>query len=342
MGDISFTEMGQALDAAAQSRESQSVSPDTSTSAPSDGNGGDAGKPEGATSPSSPGDDAQPPKTDEPAVGDGDSQSGNPASPKDKSGTTPDDKEAAERKARNQMFAARRLEQKREKERRQKEKLLQLQKERDELLQKDDERSHLLAEMKRERINEILQQEAEERQQVWQDECYRIFDQPGEAEQFMAMADKYADYIIHKEPTLNSMIGRPYGKLLLKAWMDRIAEDPVRRQEWLGMTEYEKGAVLTHFYGQLEAMGQQNAEQRRNKQPGNQMPPMQNQNPQGKNLGQQVPPQQPIPPDNQGGQQPPQQQTEVPVPGSGRNTSTMPPSNNFALMLQDAMNKRRM
>jgi hypothetical protein len=221
------------------------------------------------------------------------------------------------------MFAARRLEHKREKERRQKERLLQLQKERDELLQKDDERSHLLAEMKRERIDEILQQETEERQQAWLDECYRIFDQPGEAEQFMAMADKYADYIIHKEPTLNSMIGRPYGKLLLKAWMDRIAEDPVRRQEWLGMTEYEKGAVLTHFYGQLEAMGRQQAERRTN--PRQPTAPVQ----QGQNIG------------NPGGEPQSVPKTpEAPVPGSGRNTSTMPPSNNFALMLQDAMNKR--
>lgn len=332
MADISFTEMGQALDAATQIREPQSVSPDTSANTTtSDGNGsGDKGS-EGATSPSSPGDDAQPPKTDGPAVGDGDS-SGDHASPSNKkTGQTPDDKEIAERKARNQMFAARRLEQKREKERRQKERLLQLQKERDELLQKDDERSHLLAEMKKERIEEILQQEQEERQQAWQDECYRIFDQPGEAEQFMAMADKYANYIIHKEPTLNSMIGRPYGKLLLKAWMDRIAEDPVRRQEWLGMTEYEKGAVLTHFYGQLEAMGQQNAE-RRNNQSGNQMPPAGGKPaPQGQNLGQ------PNPAPAPAGQPQP---NEVPVPGSGRNTSTMPPSNNFALMLQDAMNKR--
>jgi len=320
MSDVSFTEMGQALDAASQIRESStSVSPvDTA------GDGANAGSvPEGNPSPSSPGKDAQPPKTDGPAVGDGDS-SGNAASQdNDNTVGTPDDKGADERrKQHNQYFAARRLEQKRAKEQRQKEKLLQLQRERDELLQKDDQNSHMLAEMKRERIEEILQQQAEERQQVWEEDCYRIFDRPGEAEQFMAMADKYADYIIRNEPTLNAMVGRPYGKLLLKAWMDRIAEDPARRQEWLGMTEYEKGAVLTHFYGQLEAMGRQQAERRNSLQAT--MPPAQR----GQNMGQpQATQNAPVTP-------------QAPVPGSGRNTSTMPPSNNFALMLQDAMNKR--
>lgn len=330
MADISFTEMGQALDAATQIREPQtSVSPDTTASSADSGS-----VTEGNPSPSSPGDGAQPPKTDGPAVGDGDSNTdprgsgkdgGNAGSKDTKNGKdtagTPDDKDADERRRQhNQYFAARRLEQKRAKEQRQKEKLLKLQQERDELLKKEDQNSHVLAEMKRERIEEILQQQAEERQQAWEEDCYRIFDQPGEAEQFMGMADKYADYIIRNEPTLNSMIGRPYGKLLLKAWMDRIAEDPVRRQEWLGMNEYEKGAVLTHFYGQLEAMGRQQAERRT--EPQQAMPPA-SQRTQSQNLGQPAP-----------------QTPQAPVPGSGRNTSTMPPSNNFALMLQDAMNKR--
>lgn len=319
MADVSFTEMGQALDAASQIREPQtSVSPDST------GSSADSGAvPEGNPPPSSPGDDARPPKTDGPAVGDGDSDGGNPSSPKNAAGS-PDDKDADERRRQhNQYFAARRLEQKRAREQRQKEKLLKLQEERDELLKKDDQNSHMLAEMKRERIEEILQQQAEERQQAWEEDCYRIFDQPGEAEQFMHMADKYADYIIRNEPTLNSMVGRPYGKLLLKAWMDRVAEDPVRRQEWLGLNEYEKGAVLTHFYGQLEAMGRQQAGRRTN--PQQPTAPVQ----QGQNIG------------NPGGEPQSAPKTpEAPVPGSGRNTSTMPPSSNFALMLQDAMNKR--
>ena len=37
---------------------------------------------------------------------------------------------------------------------------------------------------------------------------------------------------------------------------------------------------------------------------------------------------------------PAQQVADTPVPGSGRNTSAMPATDNFALMLQDAMNKR--
>ena len=83
---------------------------------------------------------------------------------------------------------------------------------------------------------------------------------------------------------------------------------------------FEKYTVLSKYYSQLEQFGRDYAEGKIG--------------PDGKPVQQvQTPAQPQTPPSSQ-------QVADTPVPGSGRNTSAMPATDNFALMLQDAMNKR--
>lgn len=60
----------------------------------------------------------------------------------------------------------------------------------------------------------------------------------------------YADYVNANEPDLLNYINRPNGMRLLKAWCDRM-DKPALRQQWLGMTRYERNQVLAKFYAQL-------------------------------------------------------------------------------------------
>ena len=112
--------------------------------------------------------------------------------------------------------------------------------------------------------------------------------------------------------------------------MDKIAKNKAAADQWQALNSFEKYRLIDTYYKELEKFGEDYAAGRINadgtpKQPGAQAPNTQQTPPTG--APQTTPPNQPP-------------KVDVPVPNSGRDTNTMPPSNNFALMLQDAMNKR--
>jgi hypothetical protein len=96
-------------------------------------------------------------------------------------------------------------------------------------------------------------------------------------------------------------------------------------ERWQSLNSYEKYRIVDKYYKELEQFGEDYA----NGKIGADGKPV-------------TPPTQQTQTPNQNQSQQPSQTPPVnaPVPNSGRDTNTMPPSNNFALMLQDAMNKR--
>lgn len=71
-----------------------------------------------------------------------------------------------------------------------------------------------------------------------------------DTEQFMSDTYRYAQYVNANEPDLLRYAQREYGPVLLHEWYKRM-DNPALRQQWLGMTAYEKGAVLNNFYNQI-------------------------------------------------------------------------------------------
>lgn len=330
MADTTFTEMGQALDAASQSRE-------TSTSSVS--SGGEPGNPaqdtgsssEGPSTPVVTGGGGQPPKTDTSPSAREDTP-GNPSSGGNDT-RSPDDKDGAERRAHNKWFASQRMARKQEKQRRFEEQKARLERERDSYADKDGQNyNEQMALVKQDQLNELEMARIREAQEEWEREAYELFE-PEDASAFIKDSKRYGDWINKREPELLSYLDRPYGKLMLKGWMDKIAKNAELADKWEALNSFEKYKIIDRYYNQLEKFGEDYAAGKVDI----------NGNPIGQ--GAQQAPQAP------NGQGDPKNQTQTqvqtpqvpnaPVPGSGRDTNTMPPSNNFALMLQDAMNKRR-
>lgn len=71
-----------------------------------------------------------------------------------------------------------------------------------------------------------------------------------DTERFMQDTYRYAQYVNANEPDLLRYAQREYGPILLHEWYKRM-DNPALRQQWLGMTAYEKGAVLNNFYNQI-------------------------------------------------------------------------------------------
>ena len=106
--------------------------------------------------------------------------------------------------------------------------------------------------------------------------------------------------------------------------MDKVAKNPEAAAKWTSMNSFEKYTVLSKYYAELENFGRAYAEGRIGPD-GKPVQQVQTQ-PATPTAAPQTPHAQAVP--------------DTPVPGSGRNTSVMPATDNFALMLQDAMNKR--
>ena len=64
---------------------------------------------------------------------------------------------------------------------------------------------------------------------------------------FLEDSARYGEYINKCEPEVRAYIDRPYGLVLLRAWYRRMDQQNLR-QEWLGMTPYEKGRALDNLY----------------------------------------------------------------------------------------------
>lgn len=343
MADISFTEMGQALDAAAQSREPQaSVSSVNQEPAPAVSSGDGSTGHEGNATPPSGGAASQPPKTDNSPSGVADSgKTGSPSGQTDKgkqSGEA-DDKAAAERRRQNHWYASQRIAAKEAKRRRFEQERERLVREQEAYAdEKSDKHNPTLAAVKQDQIRELDIARMQEAQEEWEREARELFS-PEDAETFIEDSKNLADWLNSKEPELTAYLDKPYGKHLLKGWMDKIAKNKEAAAQWQTLTAFQKNQIIDNYYRQLEQFGNDYAAGKIDEQ-GN---PIQQQQSQ-----QQAQPQTQTPPAQQQQQQTQQPQgspnppPNIPVPNSGRDSKTIPPSNNFGLMLQDAMNKRNL
>lgn len=300
-GEQSFTSMGQALDAAVARREPEAQPSHT------DGNVENGSQsshtPDGGTS-STPSGKSGPSK---PANGDTSSQTT----------ATKTANQGGENDGRTNNFrgAARRIRQ-RANDGQVQRRIDKLAREREELLRTGDEQAVILAHQKGSEIENLQALQAD---QVYEDWANRAYDCFGDSyKQFLDMSERYGDYVNANEPGLVTMIDRPYGLYLYADWM-RQMESGDFRQRWVGMTQYEKEAVLNNVYQQIVAKAE-----------GQAVPPQQAQTQGGQATPQapqsQTPPQQKIP--------------DVPTPGSGRESNQFSSPNSFGEALNNALAKR--
>lgn len=270
--------------------------------------------PEAQSTPTKPsgGEGAQPTKNTTPGVR---GESGEPAA---KGNTGTDDKSVAERKAYNRQQAAMRIARKQERQRVYQEELERLNREKEVFEQEGENQNPTMAQVKDDQIRELQIQMVREVQAEWVREAREMFT-PEDAEQFLKDTRTYGDWINQNEPELRQYIDKPYGRYLLKGWLDKVAKNPANADKWEAMNPYQKYQMLEKHYRELEKFGEDYAA--------------------GKvQIGVQQPNAQPQP---QTQQTATPQQRDVPVPGSGRNTNIMPPSDNWDLMFQSAENKRK-
>lgn len=313
MADTSFADMGKALDdAAAQYQDSNSVAtPDTT---PSDAVTGDSSSEGNPDTPQGAGGDASLPKTDATPNGAGDKQ-GNPSNGKT---ATADDKQSSERKAFNHSQAAARIARKRAKEQKEfYERMQRLQQERDDFAnEQSPNHNPQMAAFKEDQIKELALAEQTRLQNEFIEECYNIFQDEATVNEFVSDVKRYSDWINQREPQLTEYIKKPYGKLLLKGWLDKIAKNPQAADWWQSLTPFEKYKQLDRYYKEFSDFIEKGV----TPNGATQQPNTQQTQPQPQN---QTPPQVATP--------------NAPVPGSGRNTNNMPPTNNFSLELERAM-----
>ena len=115
-----------------------------------------------------------------------------------------------------------------------------------------------------------------------------------ETEKFMQDTYRYADYVNKNEPDVLLYAQREYGPILLAEWYKRM-DDPRLNDQWKRMTAYEKGMVLSKLYEHItNVIATYN---KNNGKPSHEV-----------NKGQ-----------------------SVPIPGSGRQTQTNEPTDDFSI-----------
>ncbi len=232
----------------------------------------------------------------------------------------------AERRARNRQQAAMRIARKQERQRIYQEELERLNKEKEAFEQEGENQNPTMAQVKEDQIKELNIQMVREMQAEWEREAYEMFT-PDDAKQFIADSQKYGEWINRNEPELQQYVNKPYGRYLLKGWIDKVAKNPANADKWEAMNPYQKYQMLEKHYKELEKFGEDFAAGRVQIGVQGEPQPAGAQNPQSQQQPQQ-----------QQGAQTPQ---NIPVPGSGRNTDTEPPSDNIDLLYERAMNKRK-
>lgn len=113
---------------------------------------------------------------------------------------------------------------------------------------KDDDYSKFQREQISDRIGDMKAMNADAEASEFADRAAKWFGE--DTEQFMQDTYRYAQYVNENEPDLLRYAQREYGPILLHEWYKRM-DQPALRNEWLGMTAYEKGAVLANFYKQI-------------------------------------------------------------------------------------------
>ena len=259
----------------------------------------------------------------------------NDTSPSDRGGkgesgsadTGIDEKEIAERKARNRQQAALRIARKKERQRLFNDQIQKLAEQKAGYEREGEGNDPVMAKVKQDQIDQLQTQMAQELASEWRQEAMEMFT-PEDAEQFLADSECYAQWINEREPELQQYIDKPYGRYLLKGWFDKVAKVPTNADRWESMNPYQRYQMLEKNYKELEKFGEDFAA-------GKVKIGQQQQSPQ---QTQQAQPAQTQPsPETQ-----PPPTKDVPLPGSGRNTNIMPPSNNWDLMIQNAKNKRQL
>lgn len=236
----------------------------------------------------------------------------------------------AERRARNRQQAAMRIARKQERQRIYQEELERLNKEKEAFEQEGENQNPTMAQVKEDQIKELNIQMVREMQAEWEREAYEMFT-PDDAKQFIADSQKYGEWINKNEPELQQYVNKPYGRYLLKGWIDKVAKNPANADKWEAMNPYQKYQMLEKHYKELEKFGEDFAAGK--VQIGVQGEPQP--------AGAQNPPSQQGPQSQQGTQPHQGAPVNIPVPGSGRNTDTEPPSDNIDLLYERAMNKRK-
>lgn len=172
----------------------------------------------------------------------------------------------------------------------------------------EDENSKYQAQRIYDRLQDIQVIQADEAHNDFADRAYEIFDDET-YNKFMNDTSRYAKYVNANEPELLSYMDRPYGMILLREWYRRMDMEQ-GRNEWLRFTQYEKGKALNKLYGDIDDLLNGRIQQ-------DNTPPQQQINDQ------------------------PTQNSNVPVPGSGRNVSTPVATDDVGLAIQSAFDKRR-
>lgn len=316
--EISFADMGKALDEAASQYQDTNATtePDTQSSDAGDTGASTEGNndtPQGASG------DANLPKTESTPVGDGDKQ----GSLNNGKSATADDKQASKRKAFNHAQASARIARKRAREQKEYyERVQRLTKERDAYADENGKyHNPQMAELKNDQIREAEIAEAKRLQDEFTEDAYNTFQDEATTQQFIQDCKTYADWINTKEPQLSEYIRKPYGKLVLKGWFDKVAKNPNAADWWESLTPFEKYKTLDRYYNQFSDYI---AKIQRGETVTDGTQVQTEQSTQTQQTTQQTP-------------NPAPAVANAPVPGSGRNTNAMPPTNNFALELEQAM-----
>jgi hypothetical protein len=298
----SFTSFGQALDAAVAKRDPDSASAPQHTSGDGENGGTSAhSTPDGGTSSTPSGKSG----TSNPTNGDTSAKG---------TGTKTANQGSENQRDNNFRNMSRRIRQ-RENFNRVNSRIQQLRQEQQELLATQDPQSILLAHQKGSEIENLqaLQQDAQYSE--WSQRAAECFG--NDADRFLDQSERYGEYVNKNEPELVSYIDRPFGMFVYKSWMDQM-ENGDFRNRWVGLTAYEKGAVLNTIYKQIINFAngtQQQSQSQPQVQVGTQQAPAGNQ------------PSNPAP-------------ANVPVPGSGRTSNQIPSPGSFGEALENALNKR--
>ena len=122
-----------------------------------------------------------------------------------------------------------------------------------------------------------------------------------DTEKFLQDTSRYANYVNNNEPDLLNYAQREYGPIILHEWYKRM-DNPQLRSQWLQMTRYGKYMVLHKYYTEISKI----------------VTSVKNGTVGGK----------PTPKD-------------VPIPGSGRQSPSSEPSDDFGVELQRAMERHK-
>ena len=300
----SFTSFGQALDAAVAKRDPDSASAPQHTSGDGENGGTSAhSTPDGGTSST-------------PSGKSGTSNSANGDTSAKGTGTKTANQGSENQRDNNFRNMSRRIRQ-RENFNRVNSRIQQLRQEQQELLATQDPQSILLAHQKGSEIENLQALQQDVQYSEWSQRAAECFG--NDADRFLDQSERYGEYVNKNEPELVSYIDRPFGMFVYKSWMDQM-ENGDFRNRWVGLTAYEKGAVLNTIYKQILNFANGTQQQT----PAQTQASMQN-------------PATQAPAGNQPSNPAP---ANVPVPGSGRTSNHIPSPGSFGEALENAFNKR--